>query len=249
MAFAFFMILAWTEPDPPIPEYGIEMSLGNAFEPTPDPEESENESDQPQNEAVEQLEEQPTSESSSSETSSEEVEEQDQLEEAVSNELESPDNVESSSETTETTDAASSDVNTNTDQSDIDSEKNEKTNDAQVEEVEQPKVDDRAIFKKSDTKSGNPGAKGPSLDFSGWMWEFEPEPNDQSQENGKIVFQVTVDEDGILINVKTLEKTISPALEQVYKDAVRELTFRRTAENRSTAAQSTGKITFIIQTR
>ena len=47
----FFVLLAWTEPDPPIPEYGIEFNLGNSIV-------SENQSEESvQEEVIDEIEE------------------------------------------------------------------------------------------------------------------------------------------------------------------------------------------------
>jgi len=117
-----------------------------------------------------------------------------------------------------------------------------------TESTKDPQIDDRAIYKKSNSGSGT-GNKGASLDLSGWMWDSKPSPNDQSDENGYIIFEIKVDEEGEIIGVKTIEKTVSPVVEQVYKESIRDLTFSRTADNSSSASISTGKITFIIQSK
>ena len=58
------------------------------------------------------------------------------------------------------------------------------------------------------------------MNMSGWIWDFAPDPDDKSDESGKIIFQIIVDEEGEIIKVTTLEKTVSPIVEKKYKDAV-----------------------------
>jgi hypothetical protein len=61
--------------------------------------------------------------------------------------------------------------------------------------------------------------------LSGWRWDFEPNPPDTSNENGKIVFEIKIDDRGEIISVRTLEKTVSPEVERIYRQEVESLTF------------------------
>lgn len=92
------------------------------------------------------------------------------------------------------------------------------------------------------------GKGGSSLDMAGWRWDRRPDIKDESEEQGKIVFQVKVDEDGNIIAVTVLEKSVSPALVKKYQKEVEELTFSKISGN-STSSGATGKITFIITSR
>ena len=84
--------------------------------------------------------------------------------------------------------------------------------------------------------------------MSGWMWDFIPKPNDQSDENGRIVFSITIDDNGEILSIRTVEKTVTPAVERIYKAEVEKLTFSTTSDNTRPAATSTGTITFVIKT-
>ena len=113
-----------------------------------------------------------------------------------------------------------------------------------------PSIDSRAIYKGSKgSTNAQSSSGGSSLNMSGWIWDFEPEPDDNSDESGKIIFKITVDDEGYITKVTTVEKTVSPVVEKKYRDAVMDLTFSKTAENRSTATTSSGIITFIIKSR
>ena len=97
---------------------------------------------------------------------------------------------------------------------------------------------------------GNPGSGGgSSLELSGWEWESKPDAIDKTSENGRIVFQIVIDEEGNLVDIKTLEKTVSPSVENFYKKQVEELSFVKKRENISSASRSTGKITFVIRSK
>jgi len=97
--------------------------------------------------------------------------------------------------------------------------------------------------------SGNPGiGKGGKLEMVGWKWDKKPTINDESAEEGKIVFQVKVDEEGNIIAVNVLEKNVSPALVKKYQKEVEELSFSRTSGG-NTGEGATGRITFLITSK
>jgi periplasmic protein TonB len=93
------------------------------------------------------------------------------------------------------------------------------------------------------------GGDGTSLDLAGWRWDIIPKPKDDSSESGKIVFEIKVDASGYIIGVRTLERSVSPAVEKIYRDEVYKLTFSKTSDNTRPAAVSTGRITFILRAR
>jgi outer membrane biosynthesis protein TonB len=96
-------------------------------------------------------------------------------------------------------------------------------------------------------KQGN--GNGSNLDLAGWNWDSKPDKIDKFDEDGKIVFEIKVDDEGNLVNVRTIEKTVSPKVVQFYQDQVEKLTFSKTKDNGSPAPFSTGKITIIIRSR
>jgi outer membrane biosynthesis protein TonB len=250
----FFFMMAWTEPDPPIPEYGIEFSLGNSIV-------SENQYEepviQPKVDEVEEVSEQEVEPEpaeaantvAAEETETDDAETIDALETSTTTQdMNSPDVVEEKvSEKEKTTKKV--------DEEDIGEDENTNSStEESEEEIEKetpkiaPKINDQAIMKSSDAGSGA-GNEGQSLDMAGWDWDSKPEPNDNTTENGLIVFQITIDDEGEIIEIKTLNKTVSPVVENIYKSAVMDLTFSKTMDNRTAATTSTGKITFIIQSK
>jgi len=103
-------------------------------------------------------------------------------------------------------------------------------------------LDERGLYKAYE------GAQtGITLELPGWTWDTVPQPQDDTEENGTIVFEITIDDLGEVIAVKTLDKTISPLVEKIYKDALIKLTFSKTAERSAYAPTTTGKITFILR--
>ena len=104
-------------------------------------------------------------------------------------------------------------------------------------------INEEALF-------GTPGGgdDGSSLQMSGWEWDSPPEPDDTTQEAGKIVYEIEVDSEGYLIGYKVLTSTVSPSLVQKYTLSIQNLTFSKTSSYKS-AQTSRGRITFIIRAR
>ncbi len=287
-------LIAWRVPDPPNPEYGIEINFGTqnfgngkvqpkATVDQQATEETQNEDTQ--NDEVEAQE--PVETTSENVESTEEtpventpIEDSQPVETAESQNQEvaatdSPDVVETATETTQAPE-------TPTEEKPIEEVKSEKVEPKkEVEEAkpinsnaqsEKPAANNSVENAEEDNDSsgngdkstegdqgepdgkveaqalyGNPGSSnGSSLELSGWKWDDEPEPDDTSIESGKIVFKITVDDEGIIVEIKTLEKTVTPAVEQVYRRAVEELTFSKKSDYKP-ASFSTGRITFIIK--
>ncbi len=114
----------------------------------------------------------------------------------------------------------------------------------QQEEGKKETIDERGLYKAHQGKQA-----GALLELVGWVWDTIPAPQDNTDESGKIVFEIKIDELGEVIAVKTLEKTVTPLVEKIYKDALTELTFSKTADNTVYAPVSVGKVTFILRTK
>lgn len=270
----FFFILAWQAPDPPLPEYGIELNFGMeqegsgfeqpTVEPTPptieDEGEPEEQIEEVQEEIVEEqvevaepveetaIEELPDSEQEDSpvETKPAEVEEApvEPVEKIVEEEAKpvvEPIIEEPVKEEPKVEEKKVADPNALYPGSASQGNKENEVGDAGDPEGT---VESRTLYGKS-----GGGGGGPSLDLAGWRWDNEPRVNDSSKENGKIVFEIKVDDNGEVIGVRTLEKTVSPSVVQVYKNAVQELSFSQLSDNSIAASISTGKITFIIRSK
>jgi periplasmic protein TonB len=97
-------------------------------------------------------------------------------------------------------------------------------------------------------KGGSGGGNGASLNLSGWTWSRKPVVNDDSDDVGRIVFQIKVDEEGNIMSVKVLENGVSPSVMEKYRRAVQGLDLRPTSAG-SPPPVSTGTITFIIRSK
>jgi hypothetical protein len=61
------------------------------------------------------------------------------------------------------------------------------------------------------------GSVGFLSGYGNWKFEGNPIPNDNSSEEGKLFFDIVVDEDGNIINVsRTKNLGISPTVEKLY---------------------------------
>jgi len=105
-----------------------------------------------------------------------------------------------------------------------------------------PAIDERGLYTQPSQE-----ATGAVLELAGWMWDVAPQPEDDTEESGKIIFEIKIDEVGEVIAIKTLEKTVGPVVEKIYKDASAQLTFSKTADNQENSSTSTGKVTFVIR--
>lgn len=95
--------------------------------------------------------------------------------------------------------------------------------------------------------SGGNGKGGGSLQMTGWKWDEPPIPDDDSDATGKIIFEVTVDDNGEIVGLRVVERTVDPKVVEKYKKAVEKLTFSKTRDNQGTAATSKGRITFVLK--
>ena len=229
--FLFLMIIvAWKETYPPPEEYGIELGF----------ETSElSELSDVLNESEDNFEE-------IEETSDNEIIEEQITEEIVDSD-ESEDVLEEEINNSNLEEESDSDlVNEN---ESITEEKVSESSESKINNEEEIPtknkiIDERALFNKKTSSSS--GSKGSSLEMQGWVWDIEPKPIDNSRESGKIIFEITVDYYGEIVGLKTIETTLSPNVENIYREEILKLTFSPT-NNNNPAELSKGKITFLIK--
>jgi periplasmic protein TonB len=259
-------IAAWRAPNPPLPEYGIELNFG-----TDDAGSGDVQPDQPvmTSETSEQTDPQPSNEDISS---TEEVE-QDQTENDQAQPLE------------EETSAVESTVTVPEKREEIKTQQPVETNVKPVEQKVEPKpkvvyqpknkstaegtdadkqgkATSQGDSKKETGDKGDDeghldadalygkqggGGGGPRLDLAGWLWDEIPRPDVADNESGRIVFEIKVNEEGLIQGIRTLESTVSPASERICREAIQRLTFTKTGAN--VPEISTGKITFVIRSK
>ena len=96
---------------------------------------------------------------------------------------------------------------------------------------------------------GKPGGSktGVALNVSGWGVGRPPQINDDSDESGRIVFELTVDDTGDIIGVRVKESTVSQSVVEVYRRAVSKMKLVPKSEN--VPPISKGTITFNIKSK
>ncbi|MCC9167408.1 hypothetical protein [Pontibacter harenae] len=105
------------------------------------------------------------------------------------------------------------------------------------------KLDAKALY-------GKPGGGGGgSLDMAGWRYDIEPRKDPYENETGIVRFRIKIDGDGNLVNVTTIESTVSPNVEKWYKDQLQKTTFSRTGGSSANSAGASGTVTFRITSR
>lgn len=250
-----YLAVAWKEPFPPIPEYGIELSIGfdqNTVTSTARPvEEVTEESDEAETVEEQQVEED-ISEPESTEEPAQPAESniQEASQPAATVDVHSPD-VEQEETVEENTTQVESDQTEQQEEKVVVEEqvepvKEETGTPAQSEPTEEPQIDERALY--TNPASGQGESQGASLQMTGWRLASIPDPNDDSQESGQIIFEIKVDSDGYIVSIRTLTSTVTPAVERAYRRAVEQLILEKT-DDYQPARISTGKITFILKAR
>lgn len=108
-------------------------------------------------------------------------------------------------------------------------------------------VDGRAIM-GTGSGSGSPGpSSGVGLDLAGWEFASQPTIKDNvSTRNGRIVFRITVDDNGRIVQSVPLEYNVSNEVLAYYRTVLNQINFKRQSGN-PTAEFSQGRITFIIK--
>ena len=84
------------------------------------------------------------------------------------------------------------------------------------------------------------------MDMAGWDFASRPNINDKvSVRNGRIVFKITIDDAGRVVQAVPLEYNVSNDVLAYYRKVVTEINFRK--QSGAAADFSTGKITFTIK--
>jgi outer membrane biosynthesis protein TonB len=250
---AFYFIVVWEQPDPPKPTYGMELNFGFS---------DLGAGDQSQ---------MPTTTSETTVTESPAPGEVMPTQQAVA--ATTPKTTSSKPSTYQAVSTQPSPIKGGTTATAAPAKEEQKEVNPKV--VEQPKVDQRALFGAggksgkgttssastgqgtSNTKGdqGNPsgtgngaaGGAGYSLDLAGWDFASRPAINDRvSTRNGKIVFEITIDGSGKVVLARTKESNVSNAVLAYYRQVVNQLNFKKSGSS-AVADFSTGKITFVVK--
>jgi outer membrane biosynthesis protein TonB len=259
VALGLFFLSAWKAPDPPLPEYGIELNFGldasGSGDEQPQPETTP-EAEIPEESQPEEVkpEEQKLPEAVVSKTESpvvvEEPVKQIKKEEVVKKPepVKKPVEVKKE-EPVKTKPVIDQKAVFNPDQP---KESNKSTGQGSVagakgdQGVKEGKVDSDALFNGIQGGGGG-GGSGSGLSMSGWKWDKEPEVTLSNESPGKIVFKITVDDNGDIVGLTTLERGISPAAEKLCREEILKRKFTPLGDK--VPPISEGKITLYVKAR
>lgn len=261
LAVIFFFILAWRQPNPPFPEYGIELNFGLDAAGTGDVQPETRPAPQRQSEPAREVEKTPPVEEQV-EPAQEEVVEQAAESPAVQPE---PSPVTEKPKTEKPVEKPVEKPKTEPKTESVEKPKEKpaetlrtaETNDTKAGSAPSHGDDQNAAGDKGDPEGtvdaralygSQGGGGGAALNLAGWNWDYIPKPDESSNETGRIVFRIQVDERGEITNITTLERSVSPAVERIYRQAVERLTFSRTSAG-PVPPLSTGTISFTIRAR
>lgn len=255
----FFFIMAWRAPDPPLPEYGIELNFGmddagyGDQQPVTPASQSTIEEAESQEPVEEQIAEEPTVEPQPmepAEVETDEVVSQPEPSPVTREEVKKPEpkpepvketkKEEPKKETAKPALFPSDNENSeeaNANQGDREGAVGDQGN-------EEGSLDSRALYGE---QGGGQG--GAFLSIAGWRWDEAPDKRDESSENGKITFRFKIDEQGYVVEASTLETTVSPRVTQFYREQLLRTTFSPTSDNAIPAPVTSGTVTFIIKAR
>jgi protein TonB len=267
----FFFMMAWRAPDPPLPEFGIELNFGLDAEGGGEV--------QPQTPVGEE-----DGQADADTQSKPEEEQPEEVKPEVKDEVKESAAVETTEQATSKDEGP---VSVKEEKKEV---KKEPTKEEKVESKPEEKL--KAEFKKEDkkevattdaTKKGTPGTQGDDADkngdkgspegtlnpnavykgtpggggggdglnlqMTGWAWADKPKiPDLDDNDNGKVVFEIECDEAGEIIAVNTIERTLSPKAEQQLKAEIRKNSLVRTSGGKA-PEKSKGRIVFTLTTR
>ncbi len=250
----FLFLVAWRAPNPPLPEFGIELNFG-----LDDQGDGEVQPVEKSGSELPTIDEAIPDEAKSQE----EIVEKEKTEETIVSNLESPLVIKEVKK-----EPVIEKPKEKVTQAKVKEEKNEVKEEPTTKVIETKKGKDLTNHgddpgKKGDkgNPQGNPDAKalygkqgggggeGIDLSMSGWSWASKPEiPALPDNEDGRIVFEIECDESGEIVGITTLERGLSPRAEQLLKEEIRKNSLIRTSEGK-VPERSKGKVVFVLKTK
>jgi protein TonB len=235
----FLFSMAWRAPNPPLPEFGIELNFGDSpvgsgdVQPETTTAAEQQQEDDPVDTEAEQVESQPevvpsTQESPVTEPTEEKPKETEQPK--PEEEKEEP----KAAQPTETT------GNQPQSQGDDKSKTGDKGD---------PKGTPDPNAEYTGKPGGGAGGDGMSLSMSGWAWADEPKiPELPDNQDGRIEFEIECDKDGEIVAIRTLHRGLSPQSEQILRALIQRNSLERTGGGQ-TPERSKGRVVFVLKTK
>jgi len=271
LLLVFLFVVAWRAPNPPLPEYGIELNFGSddvgtgpiqptepagSTQPSQD-EEEQARNDQQQEEEKPQVEEskpqeakpieQPVVTKQESPVTLKEEKKVDPKPVEKPKEKEQKEVIKTETKPKETVTEDKSATKTTADKTTTDNKEGkpvshgDDANKTGDKGDPKGKIDADALYGKQ-----GGGAGGAGLELAGWDWDFIPKPNVPNNETGRVVFEIKVDDTGEIISIKTIERSVSLEAETICRKEIEKLTFSKKGTNVPPPISS-GRITFVIR--
>lgn len=253
----FFFAMAWRAPDPPLPEFGIIVNVG--FD---DQGSGDVQTDEPATEPVTE-EDEPTEEPVPEEPQPvvedkpvDKIEQQ----EVIESKVESPVTVKQEEKVKEEPKKEEPKKEPEQLKTEYKPEANTPKNGNKGEKTQSEGDDTNKTGNKGEPEgtldpngqyTGKPGGGGggAGLSMSGWKWTEEPSTAGISNnESGRIVFEIECDEDGEIVGLKTLERGVSAATEQILRREIMETSLTHIGSG-TVPPRSKGKMTFVIKSK
>ena len=112
-------------------------------------------------------------------------------------------------------------------------------------------LDANALYGKQGTggQGGSGIGGGFALQMVGWAWDEQPKaPQLPDNENGRVVFEIEVDEEGEITSIKTIERSLSPEAEKICKQEVLRRSLIKTSQG-TAPERSKGRVAFVLKTQ
>jgi periplasmic protein TonB len=263
----FLFAIAWRAPDPPLPEYGIELNFGTDDQGGgPVQPETPAGAKQPAQDDATQIKSEEVQEEDKPEAEDVKPQETKPVEQPVVSKVETPvtvkepkkvdpkpvdkkeppkEPVKTETKPKETVTEQKSASTTTADKTTTTSKEGKPVSHGddpgKTGDKGDPKgkIDVDALYGKQ-----GGGSSGFSYQLDGWLLEAEPRPNDKSSETGILRFEIEVDDQGEVRRVRTLERGVSPVVEKIYKDELYKLEFTRKSSAGNPPPISKGIVTF-----
>lgn len=265
---AFMLMMAWRAPNPPLPEYGIELNFGmddqggGEIQPETSPgaqeeandqaEAEQTETAQPEEQVKEEVVPEKTDEPIVSKVESPVVVKEEKKEPAK--EVVKEKVVEAKPKVTPAEEVKKIEKKETlpTEQKGTDTKKGDPTtsqgDDGKQGDKGNPegKLDAKALYGQ---QGGGGGGEGFGLSMSGWAWADQPQiPNLPDNEDGRIEFEIECDSEGEIIGITTIQRGLSAKAEQLLKEEIRKNSLMRTSAGKA-PERSKGKVVFILKTK
>jgi len=255
-------LIAWRAPDPPLPEYGIQLNFGLDAQGSGDvqPEQpttstAEEDDAPPESEEPDPVPNEPEQEPAKVEAAEQPVSKMESPVVVKEEEAKKPEPVKEKVEEPKPKEAPLAEYKKKENKENKSDEKGEggKPTTSHGDDVNKSgdkgspegSVDAKALY----GKQGGGGGDDLDLSMSGWAWADEPRiPDLPDNADGRIVFEIECDADGEIIGITTIERGLSPRAEQLLKEEIRKNSLIRTSGGQA-PERSKGRVVFLLKTR